>query len=50
VKAGEITRETALRHAPNPEELKLNLEGMFTGIDSIDLRTEPREEGDGWWR
>jgi Tfp pilus assembly ATPase PilU len=40
VQSGEIREEDALPFAPNPEEFRLNIQGMFTGIDSIDLRTE----------
>ncbi len=39
---GIIDPDAALRLAPNPDEFKLNMQGMFTGIDSIDLRTEPK--------
>ncbi|MCG3180178.1 MAG: Twitching mobility protein [Phycisphaerae bacterium] len=42
--AGLVDPAVALRESPNREELKLNLQGMFTGIDSIDLRTEKRKE------
>jgi len=41
VRSGTISEEAAMRQAPNPDELRLNLEGMFTGIDSIDRRNEP---------
>lgn len=44
VAAGTITRDTALHASANPDELRLNLEGMFTGIDSIDLRTTEEDE------
>ena len=47
-KAGKVDEATALPFAPNPDEFRLNMQGMFTGIDSIDLRTEspkdPTEE------
>ena len=39
-KAGKISEADALRHTPNPDEFSLNMQGMFTGIDSIDLRTD----------
>ena len=42
---GSVDPATAVRYAPNPDEFRLNMEGMFTGIASIDLRTEP-DEGD----
>jgi len=37
-KAGTIDANDAVAHAPNPDEFRLNMEGMFTGTDSIDLR------------
>ena len=40
VRAGRVATSVAMSHAPNPDELKLNLEGMFTGIESIDRRVE----------
>jgi twitching motility protein PilT len=46
--AGEVDPATAVRYAPNPDEFRLNMEGMFTGIASIDLRTEPAEDEDPW--
>lgn len=39
-----IEPDLALRISPNPEELRLNIQGMFTGIDSIDMR--PLDEDD----
>jgi Tfp pilus assembly ATPase PilU len=44
VKSGLVEEAAALPHAPNVEEYRLNMQGMYTGIDSIDLRTE----GDKW--
>ncbi|MCD6364329.1 MAG: PilT/PilU family type 4a pilus ATPase [Planctomycetes bacterium] len=41
-KSGAVDESVALRYAPNPDEFRLNMQGMFTGIDSIDLRTEDR--------
>ena len=41
---GIISHAEALAHTNNPDEFKLNMEGMFTGIDSIDLRTESKEK------
>lgn len=38
VKKGLVSHEDALAVAGNPDELRLNLQGMYTGIDSIDLR------------
>ncbi|RJP23009.1 MAG: PilT/PilU family type 4a pilus ATPase [Candidatus Abyssobacteria bacterium SURF_5] len=35
---GQITYEDALQNASNPEEFKLNAQGMFTGVDSIRAR------------
>ncbi len=43
----KIAPENAIRISPNPDELRLNMEGMFTGIDSIDIRTRAdRDEDD----
>ncbi len=42
--AGHVDEALAARYAPNVDEFRLNMQGMFTGIDSIDLRTEPKEE------
>ncbi len=39
-----IDPDLALRVSPNPEELRLNIQGMFTGIDSIDMRPLDDEE------
>ena len=39
--AALVDEKTALEHAPNVDEFRLNMQGMFTGIDSIDLRTDP---------
>lgn len=36
---GRVDRDVAEMHAPNASEFNLNVQGMFTGIDSIDLRT-----------
>jgi len=43
-KNGVVDADHALRVAPNADEFRLNLEGMFTGIDSIDLRTEIKKK------
>lgn len=37
---GLIDAETATRYAPNREEYQLNIEGMYTGVDSIGVREE----------
>jgi len=42
--AHKIDPETAIHASPNPDELRLNMQGMFTGIDSIDLRTQRRRD------
>lgn len=42
----KIDPELAIRTSPNPDELRLNMQGMFTGIDSIDMRTKRREDED----
>lgn len=39
-KEGLVREEEAVALSPNPDEFRLNMEGMYTGIDSIDLRTE----------
>jgi len=54
VRRGIIAESTALRASQNVAELKLNLEGMTTGIDSIDMRTatelaDQEEEDDQRW-
>jgi len=49
VQLGAIDEATAMAAAPNAEEFRLNMQGMFTGIDSIDVRTEDQarqEEAD----
>ncbi len=43
-----VDQKLAAQYAPNPDEFRLNMDGMFTGIDSIDLRTELDGEGDGF--
>jgi twitching motility protein PilT len=46
----QLTREhkidpaIALKVSPNPDELRLNMQGMFTGIDSIDLRGKSKDD------
>jgi twitching motility protein PilT len=45
--AGRVDPALAERYAPNPDEFRLNLQGMSTGIDSIDLRNEIGREADG---
>jgi len=37
VRSGAVDEATALRTSINPDELKLNLQGMYTGTDSIRL-------------
>jgi len=44
VQSEKVTQEEALPHAPNPEEFRLNIQGMFTGIDSIDLRAKKKKD------
>ncbi|HPQ39051.1 MAG TPA: PilT/PilU family type 4a pilus ATPase [bacterium] len=44
VRDHKIEPDIAVRVSPNPDELRLNMQGMFTGIDSIDLRTRIRPE------
>ncbi len=39
---GVVTPDEALVYTTNPDEFKLNMDGMFTGIDSIDQRTEAK--------
>ncbi|MFP4106482.1 MAG: type IV pilus twitching motility protein PilT [Phycisphaerae bacterium] len=50
VEQEKVTQEQALPYAPNPDEFRLNLQGMYTGIESIDLRTQlqadDEEDGD----
>ncbi len=45
-KRGLVRPDVALRFAPNPDEFRLNIQGMFTGIDSIDLRNEVERKRD----
>jgi len=48
-KQGLVDEKVAVQIAPNPDEFRLNMDGMFTGIDSIDLRTrEAGEKEDAW--
>jgi twitching motility protein PilT len=42
----KIDPAIALHASPNPDELRLNMQGMFTGIDSIDMRTRKTEDED----
>jgi twitching motility protein PilT len=44
VQSGQVTEKEALPYAPNPEEFMLNIQGMYTGIDSIDLRAKKKKE------
>jgi twitching motility protein PilT len=44
VQSGQVTEKEALPYAPNPEEFMLNIQGMYTGIDSIDLRARKKKE------
>jgi len=44
VQSGKVSEKEALPYAPNPEEFRLNIQGMFTGIDSIDLRTQLKKD------
>ena len=46
VKPFDLDEETAARYAPNIDEFRLNIQGMYTGIDSIDMRTENDDEED----
>ncbi|MCD4655665.1 PilT/PilU family type 4a pilus ATPase [bacterium] len=42
----QIDPAGAIQISTNPDELRLNMQGMFTGIDSIDLRSNLSEKGD----
>ncbi len=44
VQSNKVTDKEALPYAPNPEEFRLNIQGMYTGIDSIDLRARKKKE------
>ncbi len=44
VQSGQVTEKEALPYAPNQEEFILNIQGMYTGIDSIDLRTRKKKD------
>jgi len=37
-----ITFDVGLANAPNPDEFRLNMQGMFTGVDSINLGEDGR--------
>ncbi len=37
-----ISFEVGLANAPNPDEFRLNMQGMFTGVDSINLGDDGR--------
>ncbi len=41
---GLVKQAIAERFAPNLEEFRLNMQGMYTGIDSIDRRTDRMED------
>jgi twitching motility protein PilT len=45
-KAGLVREEAALPYAPNPDEFRLNMQGMYTGIESIDQRTSAQANPD----
>ena len=42
--AGHVDRAVAETTTPNVSEFNLNMQGMFTGIDSIDLRTKDKTD------
>ncbi|MGB3977369.1 MAG: PilT/PilU family type 4a pilus ATPase [bacterium] len=46
IKENKVDPEIALRASTNPDELRLNMQGMFTGIDSIDTRNRKPAEAD----
>ena len=43
---GLISPPIAMHATVNPDELRLNLQGMYTGIDSIDMRTSNKKTQD----
>jgi len=43
---GLISPPIAMHATANPDELRLNLQGMYTGIDSIDMRTSNKKTQD----
>ena len=45
-----ITQEQALPYSPNPDELRMNISGMYTGISSISRTEEDEEEEPTAWR
>jgi twitching motility protein PilT len=45
-KSGLVRQEAALPYAPNPDEFRLNMQGMYTGIESIDQRTAAQTRPD----
>ena len=38
VRRGVVDEADALPHSPNPDEFRLNMQGMTTGVDSISMR------------
>lgn len=44
--SGAVDPAVAMRCSPNPHEFRLNMQGMFTGIDSIDIRTQDAQRKD----
>ena len=42
---GLVDEDLAVQYAPNPEEFRLNRQGMFTGIDSVELHGGAGEIG-----
>ncbi|QNN23483.1 PilT/PilU family type 4a pilus ATPase [Planctomycetales bacterium ZRK34] len=39
-KRGLVDEVDAAAHSPNPDEFRLNMQGMFTGVDSLDIQSE----------
>ena len=44
--SGAVDPAVAMRQSANPHEFSLNMQGMFTGIDSIDVRTRDAQRKD----
>jgi twitching motility protein PilT len=41
---GLVDVDDAMPHSPNPDEFKLNMQGMYTGVESIDMRTRIKKK------
>ena len=44
VREGLVDLDDALPQSPNPDEFNLNMQGMYTGVESIDMRTRLKKK------